>query len=219
MKILNATPKNYAVFVIALIGWFALGLQLFVSIRNASPFGITVAEAIANYFSYFTILSNLAVALSLSIPLIFPDSALGKFFSKPASQTAMALYIFIVGLVYSIALRHVWEPKGLQKVADILLHDVIPILYLFFWFLFVPKKTLKWYNAFSWLIFPFLYLLYALLRGATTSWFSYYFLNFKEYGWGKVTINIILVLFAFLAAAMLLILIDRLWENKKVKVN
>lgn len=219
MKEFSVKTKKYTIAVIILIGWFALALQLFVSIKNASAFGVTIAESIANYFSYFTILSNLAIALSLSIVLIFPDSAPGKFFSRPSSQTAIALYIFIVGLVYSIALRNVWDPKGLQKIADILLHDVIPILYLLFWFLFVPKKTLKWGNAFSWLIFPFAYLLYALIRGVTTGWFSYYFLNFKEYGWGKVSINIILVLLAFLVIAMLLILIDRLWINKKVKVN
>ncbi|HMU47067.1 MAG TPA: Pr6Pr family membrane protein [Chitinophagaceae bacterium] len=207
-------PQKYAASLIVLIGWFALSLQLFVSIKNAPALGVAIAESIVNYFSYFTILSNLAVAVSLSILLIFPGSALGRFFAKPASQTAIALYIFIVGLVYSIALRNVWDPKGLQKTADILLHDVIPILYLLFWFLFVPKKTLKWQNAFSWLIFPFIYLLYALLRGATTGWFSYYFLNFKEYGWGKVTINIILVLLAFLAVAMFLILIDRVWKKK-----
>ena len=37
-------------------------------------------------------------------------------------------YIAIVGITYSLLLRHMWNPQGTQKIADVLLHDVVPVL-------------------------------------------------------------------------------------------
>jgi len=208
--------KTVAV-IIAVIGWFALGLQFFLMVKNAPSTGLTHFESVVNFFSYFTILSNLIVVISLTNSVLFPRSFPGIFFSSPVVQTSANLYILIVGIVYSIALRNVWNPKGLQKIADLLLHDVIPVLYFIFWVLFVPKKTLQWKHAFSWLGFPLVYLFYTLIRGTVTGWFPYFFLNVSEYGWGKVVVNISIVLLAFLCVAFLLIWIDRFWPAKKVK--
>jgi hypothetical protein len=47
-------------------------------------------------------------------------------------QSGAAIYIAIVGIVYSFALRHIWDPQGLQKIADMLLHDSLPVLYVAF---------------------------------------------------------------------------------------
>jgi len=34
----------------------------------------------------------------------------------------------MVGAGYTLLLRHLWNPQGAQKLADILLHDVVPVL-------------------------------------------------------------------------------------------
>ena len=104
------------------------------------------------------------VALCLSGILISPSSPAGIFFSKPSTLTAIALYIFIVGLVYNVILRFIWEPTGLQKWVDETLHVVVPVLFVFSWLLFVIKGTLKWSLPFRWLVYPAVYLVYALLR-------------------------------------------------------
>jgi hypothetical protein len=70
--------------------------------------------------------------------------------------------------VYSLVLRQLWDPEGLQKVADLFLHDAVPLFYLVFWATSVPKYTLRWQHA-AWLLtYPLAYLLWALLRGSST---------------------------------------------------
>ena len=61
-------PMRSALAVIAAVAWFALALQLLLMVQQAAPG--TSLHAIINYFSFFTILTNLLVALGTSLPLI-----------------------------------------------------------------------------------------------------------------------------------------------------
>jgi len=49
-----------------------------------------------------------------------------------------------VGVSYSLLLRHLRNPQGAQKIADILLHDVVPVMYLGYWLIFIPNGSLRW---------------------------------------------------------------------------
>ncbi len=156
-SIKNPTIKKGSGIIIAIIGWFALLLQLYVMMNTNAKNGIAISSTIINFFSFFTILSNLLVAFSLTFSTLFSKTKPGIFFSKPATQSAIGLYIIIVGIVYTVALRKIWNPEGLQLVADRLLHDLIPLLYLIYWLLFTPKKVLRWKHVSYWLIFPALW--------------------------------------------------------------
>ena len=207
--------RKPSLLFIALVAWLALGLQLYVMLTSSSaqePHGIL--KALSYYFSYFTILTNLLVALSFTISALMPASRAGGFFSTPSARTAVVVYIVVVGIVYSVALREIWDPRGLQLVADRLLHDATPILCALYWVVFIPKRTLEWKDAFPWLIYPLLYLIYALIRGLTTHWFSYYFIDFTTLGWGSVAVNVLIISAGFLALSFLFILLNRLMKRE-----
>ncbi len=214
MKKNAALAKKISMGIIAIIGWYALGLQLYVMIDKMTTNGYGLTETIANFFSYFTILTNLLVAISLTLSLLAPASVPGRFFGSPFTQSAIAVYILIVGIIYSIALRKTWNPEGLQLIADRLLHDAVPLLYFIFWILFVPGKLLQWKDPVSWLIYPLIYLVYILVRGSATGWYPYPFLNISELGYGKVILNIGLIGLAFLVVGVLLVTINRLIIKK-----
>lgn len=211
----NPAMKKGSGILIAVIGWFALILQLYVMLNTNAKNGIGVTSTVINFFSFFTILANILVAISLTSTIVFPKSRLGFFFSKPATQSAIGLYIIIVGIVYSVALRKIWNPEGLQLVADRLLHDLIPLLYLFYWLLFTPKKVLQWKKVSSWLIFPAIYLVYSLIRGAVVNWYPYYFINAQELGYGKVAITSLVVLAVFIVFGVILVLINRIGKAER----
>ena len=69
-------------------------------------------------------------------------------------KSAVLVYIAMVGFIYSLLLRHLWTPAGAQLIADRLLHDVLPPLYLLYWIAFVPKGALRWIDPVYWLCFP-----------------------------------------------------------------
>ena len=191
------TPKIIFGTVVAFLTWFSIVFQYYLT-----------TGSIANLFSYFTILCNLLVALSLSFSIFFPKTKTGIYFSSISVQTAIALYIFIVALVYNSVLRGLLLLEGWQILVDNMLHVVIPILYLLYWFFFVPKAYLNWKNGMYWTLFPFLYLIYSLIRGAIVQWYPYPFLNAAKYGYEQVIFNVGIMLLVFFSAGAILIVVN-----------
>lgn len=196
-------------WTIAIIAWFALFAQFYLILQSTRQTGFSTFKTIVNFFSYFTILSNLLVAVCLTSSLLSATSKSGSFFSKAKVQSAIALYIFIVGLVYNLVLRGIFTVTGLDWVVDNLLHVVVPLLFVVYWFVYVTRGVLLWKDIFPWLFFPVFYLIYSLLRGAFTGWYPYPFIHADKLGYSRVITNCFLVALAFLAVGLLFILINR----------
>jgi hypothetical protein len=193
----RSTAKSLCASIVAFLAWFALAFQLYLT-----------QGSIANYFSYFTILSNLLVAVGLTFSVFLPTTKTGKFFSSLSVQAAIALYILIVGLVYNVILRGIWTPKGWQLVVDNLLHVLNPILYIMYWLRYAKKEKLNWKDGIYWTIFPFLYLIYSLVRGSVTNWYPYPFLNVAEFGFNRVMVNVCVMTILFFVAGLGLIAVN-----------
>ncbi|MFV8327139.1 Pr6Pr family membrane protein [Flavobacterium sp. ZS1P14] len=207
----KSVKLNSLFIVIAVVGWFAVVLQLYLIILNRMA---SLSETIVRFFSFFTIQSNILVAICFSFLWLKPKSKWGLFFLKPKNATAITLYITIVGVVYNAILRFLWAPTGTQKIVDELLHSVIPILVFVFWIVFVPKKELEFKNIFLWLIFPSVYLGCTLIRGAFFGFYPYPFLDVNFLGYSKVFVNSFYMLLAFLFIGALLISFGRIRTGK-----
>ena len=66
----------------------------------------------------------------MTLPWLAPESKLGLFVSRPSVRTAIACYIIVVSAVYYAILRKLWNPEGLQYLADTIEHCVAPALYI-----------------------------------------------------------------------------------------
>lgn len=207
----DANFYRWYAFIGALLGWFALILQLIIMIQHSS---LSVSTTIIKYFSYFTILTNLLVAICFTILWLHKNNKLFHFFSKPSTITATTVYIIVVGAVYNIILRKLGHPQGLFRLADELLHSVIPLLFLLFWWLYVPKKSLRWSQMWIWLLYPLAYLIYTLIHGAFTNYYPYPFVDVKALGYQKVLINCAGMTITFLLLSLLFIAINRGRKNQ-----
>ena len=118
--------------LIAIIGWLSLILQFVLAMTNSVTPEPGVAERFVRFFSYFTVSTNIIVAVTLTAIAFSPLTQLGVFFTRPTVQAAVASYITIVGIVYSLFLRSVWDPAGWQAVADHALHDAMPLAYVIY---------------------------------------------------------------------------------------
>jgi hypothetical protein len=191
--------------VIAGLGWFGLGVQLHFNIQDALVKNL-VAGHLINYFSFFTIETNLLVALVLTISCARPQAE--QFLTTPSVTSALVVYIVVVGVVYAVLLRHLWHPHGLQLLADIALHDAIPLLYPFYWLAFLRKGSLRWSDPAWWLVFPVLYFLYSMLRGAAFGIYLYPFFDVAQLGFARVSMNGIGLLAGFFGLGVVVTAID-----------
>jgi hypothetical protein len=199
------TLRRLAALTLAVIAWSALLLQLCLTINNYAAQGRPASAAILFYLGFFTVLTNLLAAICLSCAAMQKDLS-ARMISFAAAATA---YMAMVGIIYSLLLRHVWEPQAWQKVADVLLHDVMPVSIFLFWLLLVPKKRLNWRSPLPWLIYPLGYLGVTLLVGAATGRYPYPFVDVGLLGYGRVSLNAVMITLAFLILSYVLVAIDR----------
>jgi hypothetical protein len=99
-------------------------------------------------------------------------------------------------------------PAGIAVLTDIALHDAIPFLYPFYWLAFLPKGSLRWSDPAWWLVFPVLYFLYSMLRGAAFGIYLYPFFDVAQLGFARVTMNGIALLAGFFGLGPILTAID-----------
>ncbi len=184
--------------IIAVNAWTAIIFQAYLT-----------TGSMGNLFSYFTILTNLLIAISVTAILLLPQTFVGAFFKGPAVLSAIALYIFIVALVYNTVLRGIVTLNGWNLFVDTLLHVIVPIFFIAYWFIWVAKGTLQFKQGLSWLFFPFAYLIYSLTRGAFYGWYPYPFLNVLTFGYPKVLLNAVVLIMVFMLSGLALIALDK----------
>jgi len=209
-------PNRYRLFaaIAALVGWIALALQLLLSIQLTMANGQGALAGVWAYIGYFTILTNVLAALALTADARGPRGALSRFFTRPDVHTAIAMSIVIVAAIYNLMLRQLWQPHGWQIVADNALHVVMPALFLLYWWLVVPKATLRWPQVIVWQLYPAAYFAYVLARGAVDHWYPYPFLEVTKLGYLLVLVDACVVLLVFVAVALLLVALGR-WQVRR----
>ena len=134
---------------------------------------------------------------------------------RPSVSSAVAASIVLVALAYSVLLRHLWQPEGWQWLADELLHDVMPALFVVYWWFAVPKGRLRLWHLAAWALYPALYFAYALWRGSEIGVYAYPFIDVASLGYGQVMLNALGVLAGFWAIGLVLLGLDR-WRGRSV---
>ncbi len=198
---------------VGIIAWFAVLIQLVLILQNRIT---DVPETLVRFFSFFTILTNIVVAVYLTGVAFQKQDQVG--WQRSSTATAIAVYILVVGIVYNIILRQLWAPVGMQKLVDELLHVVVPLLYFVYWVKFVSPMLLPWRKAITWLLYPLVYLVFVLLRGSVSNYYPYPFLDVFNHGYQQVMVSSAAMLLLFLLLSVAFIAASRYLARKKVTV-
>jgi len=168
----------------AVVAWVALLLQLVLVIRgsvvldDAAPPGLSTR--LIRFVSYFTILTNLLVALTTT------TLALGQN-RYPTWWKVLRLNaivgITVTGLVHWFLLRPLLDLHGADWLADKLLHVLVPLLAVAGWVVFGPRGMAERRLLLTSLAYPVGWLAYTLVRGAVTGWYPYPFLDVGLHGY------------------------------------
>lgn len=189
--------------LIAVIGWSALALQLAVSVGLTREAGQSVVIGLWRFVGYFTILTNVRVALAFT--------RLARGGAVPSAPfTGVVLAIGVVGVVYETVLSGVVPAMTpVWWIADRVLHYVMPIVTVAWWLAFTPKAGLEYRHAVRWMRYPLGYLVYALLRGAIDGWYPYFFVDASRLGYARALTNAAALTLAMLVAGLLLVAVTR----------
>lgn len=198
--------ERLSLMALAALAWFGVLLQLWLSLRLSTDNGESVAHALVMYFGYFTVLTNIFVALVASARLAGARTKLTSESVRGCATTAIVL----VGLGYHFLLRNVWNPEGWQWVADVTLHYAVPLAAIAYWCLFPPRQRQPASAPLTWAAYPLVYFSYAIARGAMIGSYPYYFIDLSQLGFGQVAVNAIGLLAGFIALGFVVAYIARL---------
>lgn len=200
----------------ALVCWLALSLQFYLSIRVSISDGSGALHGIWMYFAFFTVLTNLLVAAVLTTPRIAPRSSVARYCAHPDTIAGISVNIVLVSIAYNLLLRDTWKPQGLWLFADVLLHDAVPALFVVYAWLSMDGSPVRFIPRMRWAIWPIIYFLYAMLRGAATGFYPYPFINVAALGYAVVLRNAIGILLGYFVLAAVLHVLERLLLRQTV---
>jgi hypothetical protein len=193
----------------ALAGWVGLAVQQYLIFYSRWSTGASLLGGLVNFFSFFTVLTNTLVVVVLSYAVVHRDSAAKRFFLAPKVSSAIAVSIVLVSLAYNLLLRHLWQPEGFQFIADELLHDVMPLLFVVYWWRCVPKGVLRFKHIGLWVLYPLVYFAYVLLRGDMLGQYQYPFIDVGTLGYPQVFMNAGGILTGFVLIALAVVGLDK----------
>ncbi len=195
--------------IAACLGWTGLAIQLYLVLIARWADDASLIGGLVRFFSFFTVWTNTLVAVALTCALMNRDSPAQRFFRLPVVCGGIAASIVLVGLAYNLLLRHLWHPQGWQWIADVLLHDVMPLAFVLYWWLYVPKGGLRFRHVIFWMLYPAAYFSYVLLRGSYIGDYMYPFINVGNIGYVEAFTNAGGILLGFIVIALGVLGADR----------
>ncbi len=210
----------------ALVAWAAVTLSLtlnitgyYVDTKNLDTPTIlgntvggddTVVERFLDWTTYFTILSNITVAVVMTVLVLRPslftrEDGVGTLWRTLRLDSL--LMIIITGVVYNLLLAEGGK-TGWDAVSNTLLHWVVPLLTPIVWIIAGPRGLIRGRNIPLALILPLLWATYALVRGQAVGAYPYSFLDVQTDGLASVLIFIGVILVIAVILALLLMAVD-----------
>ncbi|MCU1726200.1 Pr6Pr family membrane protein [Pseudomonas sp. 7P_10.2_Bac1] len=210
---MSAAHKQRLFALMAILGWSGLAIQLDLVLIARWTSGASLMGGLMNYFSFFTVLTNTLAATVLTYAADTRPSKGRAFFLQPWVTSGIGVSIIVVGAAYSLLLRNLWQPQGLQWLANELLHDVMPVLFTLYWWFCVPKGALRFSHIGVWALYPIVYFAYLLWRGHLLGVYPYPFINVYMLGYAQTFVNALGILAGFVAVALVVVGIDR-WRGR-----
>ncbi|MCH8488127.1 MAG: Pr6Pr family membrane protein [Candidatus Cyclonatronum sp.] len=179
--------KRVLLYLLAITGWVTLLIRIYLKITTS---GLPLTESLMQLFSYFTVLTNLLVTIYCTVHLLSSSQqSRSKLFLRPETLTALTVFILIVGTVYHLLLKSLWNPEGLLMITDEIYHTFVPLGTLALWLVSADNKGGNLKYLYSWILYPVLYLVFVLIRGSVSGFYPYPFINVAELGLVTVMMN------------------------------
>lgn len=207
----------------AALSWAALLVQLIVNIAkgasaDAGPVA-GIALSLINYFGYFTILTNLLVALVLTVPVVASTSRAGRFFSDLRTTSTASAAIIVVGVAYHRLLSADHNVTGIEVLTNLAFHYIVPVLYAAYWVAFTDVRDARWTHQVGALsVYPTAYFAYLILRGQLIGTYPYDFVDVQRIGLLGAFGNAVGILAFYLGVAWMLALVARRLTANRVSV-
>lgn len=202
--------------ITALLVILSVGAQLLLVIGNVNigfgPSNAPLGQRIFEFFSYFTIESNILVGIATGMLFFRPDRD-GAFWRVLRVGSMFGITVTLA--IYHFVLSPLANFTGIAAVSNFGLHYVVPIFAILGWIFFGPHPRITWKVLLLAAIWPAAYIILTIVQGAVTGFYPYPFVNITKLGFTTVAINGVGVVLLLLAVGALFLLVDNLIARRQ----
>jgi hypothetical protein len=168
-----------------------------------------------NHFGQFTVLSNVFVAVVMIVEVARRNNP-PRF--EPEFRGSAVVALVAAGLLHAMLLGGL--PAASGQVVNRLLHIVVPALAVLEWLLVASRRSPRWWATFAGILFPSLFFVYTLIRGAMVGWYPYDFVDPSlPGGLGRVLAGLPTIVLAFLAVSAVVMLAGTLRQRVAARIR
>lgn len=200
--------------IVCATGWISLIITMVLNYQAVLD-GIDAIVLYSYTFSYYTIQSNLIVAIWLTFAIIYHNKEEKPRFLKSPVQGAITLYITVTFMIFAILLSWLYKPTGWAAVTNLTMHYLIPIAFIVDWIVTGNKTEYQWKYALYWLVYPLGYLIYTMIHGLFTNFYPYYFIDLSVLSIPEFIISAVGLSAVFLLLGLLDVFINRVLYRKR----
>ena len=163
-----------------------------------------------NFFGFFTMQSNIIWLIVIAITGVAVLRGKKQSSLLLLARGCATAYMILVGLIYNVLLAG--QEGGITlEWANSVVHIILPIYAVLDWILLADRPPLAWKRLWVSLIYPMVWVVVVLIRGATDGWVPYPFFN-PATGYGLV--------FAYVLAIAVLTVITAaiVWALSRLKL-
>jgi hypothetical protein len=150
-----------------------------------------VVSRLSDTASYFTIWSNVVVAVAVTLLARRETRVTG--WVRVLRLDAL-LMITITAIVYQVLLAPTTVVVGWSRLTDPILHQISPALTVLVWLVFGPRRWVTWRVVVASLGIPLAWIVWMLARGAVVGAYPYGFANVEERGYLPVATTLVAIL-------------------------
>ena len=171
----------------AIAGAAAMVGQLITTYNNWTSLGIeNRSTAFINFFSFFTIDSNVGAVVVFAIGAVLLIRGVNDPRWYGILRASITSYMVVTFIVYNLLLRGIELPQGTTLPwSNEVLHVVAPLLIIVDWFFAPGRRRLDWKDLRVIVAFPIIWAVYTLIRGPLAyndvakkpTWYPYPFLD------------------------------------------
>lgn len=157
-----------------------------------------LAARLGRFVGYFTVQSNVLVAV---VSLLLAGDPARDGAAWRVARVGSVVGITITAVVHFLLLRPLLDLAGPDRLADVLLHQVVPVLAVTTWLWWGPRPRFDRRSVGLALGWPVSWLVLVLGVRLATGWVPYPFLDPAENGWSGVAVACVAVSALFVAVA------------------
>ena len=161
-----------------------------------------------NFFGFFTMQSNIIWYVVMAITAVVVLTGREQSAVLQLARGCATTYMILTGAIYNVLLAG--QEGGISLAwANSVVHTVIPLYAVLDWILFNDRQPLAWKRLWVSLIYPMVWVVVVLIRGATDGWVPYPFLD-PNTGYDSVFAYVLAIAVLTIATAAIVWALSRL---------